>query len=391
MIKKQRIMITAGFYLPGFKAGGPIRSISNLANCLGDDYDIFILTSDRDFGGTTAYPGIRHGEWTNVGKAKVRYLAPWERTFRGVCRAISEVEHDLLYLNSFFSSWSSMFPMVGRRMGLLPKRPMLVAPRGEFSEGAIALKGLKKRTYVRLAKSMGIVEDVIWHASSAYEAEDIKCVMGVDGGAVFVASNLSDPPSVDVSQGPRDEDARFHVAFLSRISPMKNLDYALEVMSEVGVPVTFNIFGPAEDREYWQMCQNRMSKFPSHVSAQYHGAVAPEEVPGVLRANDFLLLPTRGENYGHVIAEALAVGTPVLISDQTPWRGLAERGLGFDLPLSDRSKFVEAMEEGAKLKPEERFRQRQATHAAMLRYRDESDDVSANRQMFRQVIEAGNG
>lgn len=391
MTIKPRIMIAAGFYLPGFKAGGPIQSISNLANSLADDYDFFILTADRDFGGTSAYPGIRHGEWTNVGKAKVRYLAPWERTFRGVCRAISEVEHDLLYLNSFFSSWSSIFLMVGRRMGLLPKRPMLVAPRGEFSQGAIALKGLKKRTYVGLAKSMGIVEDVIWHASSAYEAEDIKRVMGVDGGAVFVASNLSDPPSVDVSQGPRDEDARFHVAFLSRISPKKNLDYALEVMSQVDVPVTFNIFGPAEDREYWQMCQNRMSELPSHVAVQYHGPIAPEEVPAVLRANDLFFLPTRGENYGHVIAEALAVGTPVLISDQTPWRGLIERGLGSDLPLSERSRFVEVIEKSAQMEPEERFRQRQATHAAMLRYRDECDDVAANREMFRQVIEAGNG
>ena len=53
-----------------------------------------------------------------------------------------------------------------------------------------------------------------------------------------------------------------------------------------------------------------------------------------MAANDLFFLPTRGENFGHVIAEALSVGTPVLISDQTPWRKLAAVGLGHDLPLA---------------------------------------------------------
>jgi len=388
---KTKVLVLTGHFLPGFKAGGALRSVRNLVGSLQDEFEFLILTSDRDLGDMEAYPGIQYGEWREVAGAKVRYLGPQERSFRSVCRAIREVEHDLLYLNSFFSPWSTIGPLIGRRAGLVPNRPVLLAPRGEFSAGAMALKGIKKRAYVQVAKNAGLLKGISWHASSGHEANDITRVMGARTGQTYIASDLADPPGLKLPQGPRDGDSDFHVAFLSRISPMKNLDYALEAMGEVGAPVTFNIYGPAEDREYWRICKTRMSELPSHVSVQYHGAVAPEEVPEVLRANDLFFLPTRGENYGHVIAEALAVGTPVLTSDQTPWRGLVERGLGFDLPLSERSKFAAVIEKSAQLDPEERFRQRQATHAAMLRYRDECDDVAANRKMFRQVIEAGNG
>jgi len=382
-------MVVTGHFLPGFKAGGALRSVRNLVNCLQDEFEFWILTSDRDLGDVEAYPGIFYGEWRDVGGAKVRYLSPQERSFRGVCQAIRETEHDLLYLNGFFSPWGTIAPLLGRRVGLLPKTPVLLAPRGEFSAGAISLKGGKKRTYVQVAKVAGLASDLYWHASSDCEVADITHVMGRRGKEKFIACDLPDPAPQSVPTGPRGEDGEFHVAFLSRVSPKKNLDYALEVLADVRVPVTFNIYGPAEDQEYWRICEARMSELPPHVSVQYHGPVTPDEVPAVLRANDLFLFPTRGENYGHVIAEALAVGTPVLISDQTPWRGLEARGMGFDLPLSNRGGFVEVIEKNARLDPEERLRQRHKTHAAMLRYREESDDVAANRQMFRQVIEAG--
>jgi glycosyltransferase involved in cell wall biosynthesis len=56
------------------------------------------------------------------------------------------------------------------------------------------------------------------------------------------------------------------------------------------------------------------------------------------------LLPSRGENFGHVIAEALAAGCPTVISDRTPWRALRESRAGWDLPLDDLAGFHRAIE-----------------------------------------------
>jgi len=72
----------------------------------------------------------------------------------------------------------------------------------------------------------------------------------------------------------------------------------------------------------------------------YCGVIPHAEVPAILAENALFFLPTRGENYGYAIHEALAAGLPVLISDQTPWRQLEKSGVGWDLPLDDPARFA---------------------------------------------------
>jgi glycosyltransferase involved in cell wall biosynthesis len=134
------------------------------------------------------------------------------------------------------------------------------------------------------------------------------------------------------------------VVFLSRISPMKNLDYALRVLSQVNTEVVFDIYGPLEDLDYWESCQSLIKELPQNIQVQYCGTALFTEVGSIFSRYDLFLFPTRGENYGHVIAESLSVGTCVLLSDQTPWQNLTIDRLGWDLTLSDILTFVEIVE-----------------------------------------------
>jgi glycosyltransferase involved in cell wall biosynthesis len=59
------------------------------------------------------------------------------------------------------------------------------------------------------------------------------------------------------------------------------------------------------------------------------------DVWSVLADSHFFVLPTLGENFGHAIVEAWQSGIPVVISDRTPWRGLAQKNVGWDLALED--------------------------------------------------------
>ena len=68
-----KILILMGRYLPGFRDGGPVRSILNLTEWMGDEYDIRIMCLDRDHGDTDRYPGMSVNTYTTVGKAKVWY------------------------------------------------------------------------------------------------------------------------------------------------------------------------------------------------------------------------------------------------------------------------------------------------------------------------------
>ena len=65
----------------------------------------------------------------------------------------------------------------------------------------------------------------------------------------------------------------------------------------------------------------------------------------VFAEHDLFLFPTLGENFGHVICEALIAGCPVLLSDQTPWRNLEEAGVGWDIPLGENGRFQTAVQQ----------------------------------------------
>jgi glycosyltransferase involved in cell wall biosynthesis len=341
--RKLVLLIFTSCYLPGYKAGGPIKSISNIVSGLGDDFDIRIVTADRDFGDSAAYPTVRPGQWARVGKAQVRYLAPDERGLASIARILTETPHDLLFLNSFFDPRFTTQPLLAQRLNLAPRRPVLLAPRGEFSVGALGLKKLKKRSFMALARRIGLYKHAHWLASTEHEAADIKREFAE--ATVSIAACLPTEVWAINRRPPRARGAALRVVFLSRIAPMKNLDFALRVLSGVRVPVVFDIFGPTEDIAYWERCKAVISQLPPNVTVNYKGMLEPPQVIETVAQYDLFFLPTLGENFAHVIAEALHAGTRLLISDQTPWRGLASSSVGHDLPLNSIEGFVRAIEE----------------------------------------------
>ena len=101
--------------------------------------------------------------------------------------------YDILYLNSVFSPDFTLKPLLLRRLGLFGKTPVIVRPRGELNKGAIALKGRKKRVYVAVTKLLGLYSDVIWHASTTHEVDDIHRHFGDERVRIVIAPNLARP------------------------------------------------------------------------------------------------------------------------------------------------------------------------------------------------------
>ena len=116
--------------------------------------------------------------------------------------------------------------------------------------------------------------------------------------------------------------------YIGRISRMKRLDLALEALSQLTVPVAFDIYGPIEDRELWARCTEVIAQLPDHVRVSYCGEIPHAEVVRTFNQYDAFVFPTAGENFAHVIAESLAAACPVICSDKTPWSSVIERGGG---------------------------------------------------------------
>ena len=74
MSDKPRILVLTGCYLPGFRGGGPLRTIFNAVNSLHGDFDFHILTADRDLGDAAPYPGM------DGASRKVPVVVQWNAT-----------------------------------------------------------------------------------------------------------------------------------------------------------------------------------------------------------------------------------------------------------------------------------------------------------------------
>lgn len=380
------------YYLPGYKAGGPIRTIANMVEWLGDEFEFHIVTSDRDLGEEHPYPGIAVGSWQQVGKAQVLYLPCSKMGFFPWHRILRDTQYDLMYLNSFFSRLSIKTIML-RWIRLLPKKPVVLAPRGEFSPGALSLKSPKKWFYIILAKGLGLYDDVIWQASSEYEMKNIFSVFGTKlasgRSSIQIAPDLPSSPPQDTELGERPikQVGSARVAFLSRIARMKNLDYAIELLRKVDGRVEFDIYGPIEDQLYWRECQQMTKLLPDNIRVSYRGTVPPDRASYIFSQYHLFLFPTRGENFGHVILEALNAGCPVLTSDQTPWSQLAARQAGWSLPLSEPEQFHRALNELISMDQTAFGEMSQRARNYASDFSENPDLVRASRDLFLKALE----
>jgi glycosyltransferase involved in cell wall biosynthesis len=385
MVRKPVILAFVGNYLPGYKAGGILRITVNTVDHLCDEFEFKIVTRDRDVGDDRPYSDIKINQWQQVGNAIVYYLPPQSSTIKDLLKLISQTPHNVLYLNSFFDPLTIKVLLI-RKVGLINVKHVIVAPWGEFAWASLKQKYPKKFVFIHAARLFGLYNHVTWRASSEFEKLDIIHVMKIKPETIHVAFDfpIKNIPEIipDVTFQPSTCYEAFKIVFLSRISREKNLDYALRVLSKVNARVQFDIYGPAENATYWKECQELISQLPANVIVNYLGSVNPNQVVHIFSRYDLFLFPTGGEAYGHVIAECLTSGTPVLISTETPWRNLQADGLGWDIDLEQSDSFVEIIEKLALLSHDERSKKRTIVKAKIMERLLDPAVLEANRQLF---------
>lgn len=360
LTKKKTILCFIKYYLPGYRSGGPVRSIVNFVERFGDEYDIKIICSSHDVIDNKPYDNINIEEWNQVGKAKVFYLPNKIIKFKKIFNLLNDIEYDMIYLNSFFTFTYSIFPLILQYFGFIKIKSLLIAPRGEFTENAIKIKMIKKKIYLSLVKAMGFYKNICWQASSDLESNDIKRVIGRNAVNIKIAPDLIilNQKNIKKLAFQKEKKGILKIVFLSRISPMKNLDFLIKVLTNVSNPLELSILGPKEDVQYWKKCKKLMSKMPDHIKIIIGDGISHRKVHETFSKYDLFVFPTRGENFGHVIPEALAAGTPILLSDQTPWSQEDSFGIQV-LPLKEKL-WVKTIEEWTKFSSNKIFLRRKA-------------------------------
>jgi len=378
----KKILIIMGRYLPGYKDGGPVRSIKNLVDRLGEEYEFRILTADRDHGDTQAYPEIRAGGWNQVGAAKVYYVQPGGFDKTTVEKLAQEA--DLVYLCGCFNDYARRTLSL-KKEGRISCR-VVIAAMGLFSPGAFHIKYLKKKTYMCLLRALGYFRQAEWSATSLEEAKDIRREAG-EQALCHLAEDL--PRRVlPVIHEKSSEEGSLRVIFLSRISRKKNLTCAVEILqkaiSKVAVlgqkiHIDFDIYGNQEDPDYWKECLSLLEQLPPEIAWNYCGIADTEQIVPVFSDYDIFLFPTMGENYGHVIFEAMSGGCIPVISDQTPWTEEKMQGLGHVAKLQETDRFADTVLKYAGMNKEELEKQAAECVNFALQYSAEEAENSYRR------------
>lgn len=338
MISKPKVLILTDWFVPGFKAGGPIQSVNNLVKSLESELDIYVLTGDRDLNDTAKYAGVLFDQWQKVGGHHRFYLSN-ESMFR-VLSEFRKSENLTFYFNSFFSIRFTIIPLLWLWLyGKLPN--VVLAPRGMLGSGALSLKRSKKTVFIFLFKLLGLHRRIRFHSTDRSETKDMITVFG-DQSKIIEVTNI--PVSLAFDSKRKTEKVSF--LFASRISPKKNLEFLIDSFLSAQVLGSLNIYGTKDDEQYVENC---FKKSKQSAEIKIFEPVKPDLLLSIYRTSDFFVLPTLNENFGHSIIEALACGTPVIISDQTPWNDLEEFGAGWVIPLEDRARWERVLIEASRM------------------------------------------
>ncbi|MFT5822657.1 MAG: glycosyltransferase involved in cell wall biosynthesis [Crocinitomix sp.] len=377
----KRILICMDWYEPGFKAGGPIRSVANIVNALKNEFEFYVLTSAFDLGETEPYPDIELDQWFDKDGVMIKYMSRGNMKSAAIKGNILEIDPDILYLNSLFSKLYTLVPMT-----LVKKIPIIIAPRGMLGAGALEIKKLKKSVFLKFTKLMRFYKSVTWHASTVEEEKEIRAAYG-SSTQIVVAQNIPTAQQLlleDIIEKRKTGVVRF--LFISRIAKKKNLHLAVQALREVKSeqPVEFHIYGNIEDESYFKKIEGHIKDY-GNVSIAYKGPLNPALVPTTFLYADYFILPTKHENYGHAIVESWANGCPVIVSKNTPWKGLRVRNLGWDVDISEPEALLNAVQEAIDLNADEYLSMVKESYVFFKEKISDKEIIEANRKLFHNA------
>lgn len=341
-----KILIAAQGFFPAKKYGGPPVSIENFCNLMKDSLESYIVTSDHEFGSNKRLEGIKEG-WQKVGYANVIYLSEKQKNSTVFEKIIDSIKPDWIYLNSLFDA-ANVLPFL--EIANKKHIKVLLAPRGELCSGAFKKK-YKKLPYIMYLRSRGWLRNIYYQSTSEEETHAIIKYLHSETEKIYFLTNIPSLPNCECEHHEKAAGQGKFI-FLSRIHPKKNLIGAIKYFCNIQGNVAFDIYGPMEDKAYWNECQKEIDKLPANIKVNYCGLVSHDEIHQVFSQYDAFVFPTFSENYGHVIAESLFSKTPVIISDNTPWTDVNQNNAGFSFPLKNEESFTGAIQKIVDLEPQ---------------------------------------
>lgn len=318
-------------YEPAFRYGGTIRAVAGLCRGLARiGHDVTVVTTDCDGPGALDVPLDRAVTRDGV---RVRYcrVGRPRRLYRSsaMTGALADLvpDADLVHVHTVFLWPGFAAARAAERAGI----PYFLSPHGMLEQGLIGRRNrLLKTTWIRLIERRTLARAAAVHVTSEAEAEAVR-VLRLDLRPLVVVANGIDPVAVpddgilhdawqDVRTGQR-------VLYLGRISWKKGLDDLVDAMALL--PEATLVVAGNDDEDLVPALLARVGRHGMSDRVRFVGTVDGAAKWRLLGQADVLVMPSQFENFGIVVIEALAVGTPVIVTAGVGVADLVARhGLG---------------------------------------------------------------
>ncbi len=316
-----KVFISIPWFLPAYKAGGPIQSIANLVNNYTENIEYKIFCGNTDLN-NEPLQNIEEDKWSRYDDNTQVWYASKNNATKNVKAQIQLLQPDIIFIIGIFSWQYNIVPLL-----FCKAKKKILSVRGMLHAGALSQKQLKKRLFLQLLKILHVKKNCIFHATDDTEVVCIQNEFGKNA-PIYVAGNFA--KAIQHKAILHKEPGFLKLITIALISPMKNHLLVLQALANCKANIEYNMYGPVKDTAYWALCNKQIDLLPSNIKVQYHGEIIPLEIENALAQNHVFIMPSKSENFGHALIEALLCGKPLITSNATPWNNLLDNKAGIN-------------------------------------------------------------
>lgn len=356
--------------------GGPSLSVYWLAKALAHKgQDVTVVTTNH--GLANMFPS---DEWIIIEGIRVQYCSSLWRLLMVVLRQVKN--HDLLHLTSV-CFWPSV--VIAAYSIIFTRKGIIWSPRGELAISAINGSWVKNVLFA----FYGLLfrKRVLFHGTSNKEIEEIQNSLG--SCKSFMLPNYLEL-SPKYNRPPGD-----YLLYLGRISPIKSLNKLVEALSLSRVFLLSKykllLAGKSVTTEEI-VCETELRDQITRLGLQekirFLGEVGGRDKDELLSGAYFSFLVSESENFGNVVVEAMAQGTPVVTSLGTPWEVLEENNVGYHIS-NEPSILSKAIDELLEMKSDDYLELRRRVYDFCVSEFSVSDNVHKWIFVYKDLVENG--
>ncbi|MCL5004510.1 MAG: glycosyltransferase [Patescibacteria group bacterium] len=308
-------------YFPAHRQGGPIKSVHEINRGLvKSGVEVVVYTTNMDSSGILNVP---LNQEINVNGVKVWYFPitfrPWEYSYN-LHRSLAKnaKSFDLIHITSVFLSASTLSAYYAKKF----RKPYIISPRGNFMQEPLKFSSLKKRIYINLIEKRNLAGASAIHFTIEKEKNDylklglpLKKAIIIPNSVDFdnVVSAVSANNFTEKFKIPKD---RRIVLFMGRLHKIKGLDTLIPAFAEVvkKEPKAVLVLAGPDENNYRKNLKSQISNLKIDDKVIFTGMLVGDDKIAAYRESDVFVLPSYSENFGMVVAEAMAAGKPVVIT-----------------------------------------------------------------------------